>query len=123
MSATYDVFFAGKEGFDEHIQITADDVESLLKERESVRAQLIAEGASTRSPAPKFNKPAQGVAKPDPMTAAAAQVFGTQVSVECPNGCGEMKYVNGGISSRTNKPYPSFYACRQCGAKQNAPKA
>lgn len=123
MAFTHDVFFVGKEGFEEHIQITSEDVVSLIKDRESLLTGLVEAGATVRQSTGKFNKPAQGVATPEPMAAAAAKVFGTQIAVECPNGCGEMKYVPAGVSRASGKPYPSFYSCKQCGTKQNAPKA
>jgi len=126
LALTYDLFFNSKEGFEEHIQVSAEEPAALLEGRTALIEALLADGASPRAPkSGSFNKPTSTQAPIiDPMLAAAAKTFGAEVSAECPTGCGPMRRVKGtnetGKLSKAGKPYPSFYACNTCGFKQNA---
>jgi hypothetical protein len=124
LAYVYDLFSNSKEGFEEHFQIETADIVGLIADRKTLIAGILEDGATPRAQTSKFNKTATGAAPMSPMEQGATKVFGpAAVSVECANGCGPMKFVPSGISRNTNKPYPSFYSCKTCGAKQNAPKA
>lgn len=116
---SWNIKFFGKEGFDEHIRVTAKDGETLSKLREETIKALVDAGATTGRVAAGLPKAAapQG----DPMAAAAAAAG---VSKTCPTHNVAMetvpkvsKYnpvVVPGVSSHTNragKKYKAFWAC------------
>ena len=122
-SFKYDVFFAGKEGFSEHISIEADTYEEIKVARGEAVSDLQDSGASPRPSdqagggGSRFARPTLSVVSP--MEKAGAEILGGAVVAQCPNGCGPMRQVRGGVSKKTGKPYNSFFACDSCGGKGN----
>lgn len=122
-SFKYDVFFAGKEGFSEHISIEADTYDEVKSGRSEAIIDLQDAGASPRpsdqasSGGGRFTRPTLSLVQP--MEKAASEILGGALIAQCPNGCGLMRHVAAGVSKKTLKPYKAFFSCDSCGGKGN----
>lgn len=116
MAFEWDVFFAGKEGFEEHIQVKSEDADSFESGRQAVLTVLVKSGATTR-----FSSSKGTGGSPQAMAAAAEAVGVTPAAKNCPNGCAEpMRYKAAGVSRTSGKRYGAFYSCGRCQKTVNA---
>lgn len=122
---TWDIFYKGKEGYAEHIQVAFDDLSDLQVARQATNVWLGSIEAETL-PRDKDNQRSGGgyAPKTAPQQANPA-VQQSGVTPVCPNDGATMQFRAAGVSRNTGNPYPAFWSCTNyqatgCKGRMNA---
>lgn len=107
---SYDVFFrVGENGLGEHIQVTSDSIETLMKDRDSIQLGLAALGAVplARDTGPGYNAQKQAPAQPAPDYGKNNPNRLKNSTPTCPECGAEMRLVE----PTAGKTWPAFWSC------------